>query len=71
VTAVRAEYGWLEERDWHLGRRAVLTALLDRPSLYATERGRARWEANARANVAAELSALGDDPAGPATSALT
>jgi predicted metal-dependent HD superfamily phosphohydrolase len=69
VRAVRAEYGWLDEQDWRLGRRAVLAALLDRPSLYATERGRGRWEARARDNVASELLGLRDDPAGPSPSA--
>jgi predicted metal-dependent HD superfamily phosphohydrolase len=65
VAAVRAEYGWLNREEWRSGRALVLEALLARPWLYATARGRARWEAVARANMGAELGALrGDGPAG-------
>ena len=42
------------------GRAAVLGGLLGRPPLFASAPARARWEARARANVAAELAALGD-----------
>ena len=58
VAAVRAEFGWLDDRAWRAGRARVLAELLDRPSLFATERGMARWEPPARANLGAELAAL-------------
>jgi predicted metal-dependent HD superfamily phosphohydrolase len=60
VEAVRAEYDRLAEDAWRAGRITVLTRLLDRPSLYATDPARRRWEAAARRNVAAELAALAD-----------
>ena len=41
------------------GRGAVLRGLLDREPLYSTADGRGRWEARARANMTAELAALG------------
>jgi predicted metal-dependent HD superfamily phosphohydrolase len=56
--AVREEFGWLTGAEWRLGRSAVLRSLLDRPGIYATERGRHRWEAAARANLRAELARL-------------
>jgi predicted metal-dependent HD superfamily phosphohydrolase len=59
VAAVRAEYGQLSDGAWRSGRSAVLRGLLDRPHLFATSLGRDRWEAAARANVSAELAALG------------
>jgi predicted metal-dependent HD superfamily phosphohydrolase len=38
----------------------VLQSFLDRPSVYATPAGRTRWEARARANMAAEVASLSD-----------
>lgn len=58
VVGVRAEYGHVDHDAWRVGRGAVLHGLLDRAPLYATAAGRARWEARARANVAAELASL-------------
>jgi predicted metal-dependent HD superfamily phosphohydrolase len=58
VAGVRAEYAWLGEREWRAGRGRVVLGLLARPRLYATERGVARWEAAARANLRAELEEL-------------
>jgi predicted metal-dependent HD superfamily phosphohydrolase len=55
---VREEFGWLSAAEWRAGRSAVLRSLLDRPVVYATERGRRRWETGARANLAAELAGL-------------
>jgi hypothetical protein len=46
---VRAEYAHVDDAAFRLGRSAVLRALLERPSLYATATGRGRWEARARA----------------------
>jgi len=58
VRAVREEFGWLNGDGWRMGRSAVLRSLLDRRVIYATERGRQRWEARARANLEAELAGL-------------
>ena len=56
--AVREEFGWLNADEWRVGRSAVLARLLDRPRLYGTARGRARWERRARANLAGERARL-------------
>jgi predicted metal-dependent HD superfamily phosphohydrolase len=56
--AVREEFGWLTVDEWRMGRSAVLRSLLDRRVVYATARGRQRWEAGARANLEAELAGL-------------
>jgi predicted metal-dependent HD superfamily phosphohydrolase len=58
ATGVRVEYGHLADDAWSSGRAAVLAALLARPVLYLTASGRDRWEARARANLAAERSTL-------------
>jgi predicted metal-dependent HD superfamily phosphohydrolase len=59
AAAIRLEYGHLSDEAFHAGRTAVLHDLLGRPALYATATGRQRWEAPARRNMEAELSALG------------
>ena len=56
--AVREEFGWLSDDGWRAGRSAVLRRLVDRPWIYATDRGRERWERAARANLGAELAGL-------------
>jgi predicted metal-dependent HD superfamily phosphohydrolase len=56
---VRAEYFHLDDDRWRRGRADVLQRLLARDPLYATEPGRRRWQARARANLAAELATLG------------
>ena len=56
--AVRAEYAAVDDAAWRAGRSAVLTGLLDRPRLYATEPAHIRWEAAARANLDRELATL-------------
>ena len=58
VTGVRAEYAHVDAAAWRTGRAAVLRDLLARRPLYATEPARARWEARAGANMAAELATL-------------
>lgn len=55
VADVRREYAHLSDADFTAGRAAVLQALLAVPDLFGTAYARARWEAAARANVAAEL----------------
>jgi len=58
VRQVRAEYAHVDDDAWRVGRGQVLRALLGAERLFATPSGRERWEARARANVAAELAAL-------------
>ncbi|MFC7404505.1 DUF4031 domain-containing protein [Georgenia alba] len=56
--AVRAEYGHVPEADFRSGRATVLRGLLGHTELFRTASGRSRWEAPARANMAAELADL-------------
>jgi predicted metal-dependent HD superfamily phosphohydrolase len=58
VAGVRSEYSHVSVDDWRTGRARVLQSFLDRPTLFATPTGRARWEARARANLAAEVASL-------------
>jgi predicted metal-dependent HD superfamily phosphohydrolase len=54
---VRREYAAIPDVAFAAGRAAVLERLVGRPRLFRTP-GAARWEARARANVAAELARL-------------
>lgn len=56
--AIRAEYSWVPDAKFAAGRAAILRRLLERPSIYQTEAMRARFEEQARANVARELAEL-------------
>jgi predicted metal-dependent HD superfamily phosphohydrolase len=58
VRAVREEYSQVPEELFRAGRAAVLRALDAAPQLYRTPAARERWEAAARANLTAELTAL-------------
>ena len=58
VAAVRDEYSHLSDTDFASGRAAILRALLAKPLLFHWPAARDRWEAAARANVAAELARL-------------
>lgn len=58
AAAVRAEYGHVPEDAWREGRAAVLRRFLERPWIYHTAEGRARWEVRARDNVHRELARL-------------
>lgn len=58
VEGVRAEYRHVSDADWRTGRADVLSAFLSRPTIYATDAGRQRWEARARANLTSELATL-------------
>jgi predicted metal-dependent HD superfamily phosphohydrolase len=62
AAAIRREYRHVPDGAFRTGRAAVLADLLDRLQLYNTPAGRRRWEAAARANMAAELTGL--TPAG-------
>jgi predicted metal-dependent HD superfamily phosphohydrolase len=58
VSEVRSEYRHVDDEAWHDGRTAVLRGFLDRPEIFSTPTGRARWESNARANITGELDGL-------------
>lgn len=54
-TAIRQEFHAVPEFLFRRGRRAFLRSLLDRPAIFATQWGLARFEDNARRNLASEL----------------
>lgn len=56
--AVRREYAHVDDDAWRAGRAAVLDGFLARDEVFTTPTGRERWEAHARANMAAELASL-------------
>lgn len=60
TASIRAEYAHVPEDLFRTGRRLVLHALLDSPSIFRTEPGRQRWEAAAQRNLQAELADLSD-----------
>ncbi len=62
VTGVRAEYFFVEDEHWRIGRGRVLRHFLDSPRLFATEQMHAELEHRARANIEAELAALRPGP---------
>jgi predicted metal-dependent HD superfamily phosphohydrolase len=55
---IRAEYHRIPEPDFRKGRAAILRDLLAQPRIYRTEPAFERYEQAARANLAAEISAL-------------
>lgn len=55
---VRQEYAHVPPALFRQGRAAILADFLTRPVLYRTDHAHRRWEAPARANVAAELDRL-------------
>lgn len=55
VVKIRAEYAHLDDACFASGRAAVLRHLLGLTRLFHTMAGHERWEARARANLAAEL----------------
>jgi len=58
VDALRAESGQLDDLTWRQARRIRLATLLGSPRIFHTATGLHRWEAAARANLAAELTEL-------------
>ena len=58
ASAVRAEYGHLDDGEFIAGRIAVLERLLGLPALYRLPENAERWTATARANLTAELTLL-------------
>ncbi len=55
---VRREYANVPDPAYAAGRRAVLTPLLERAHVYATNHAREQWESEARANLIRELARL-------------
>ncbi|WP_371682544.1 hypothetical protein [Kitasatospora sp. MMS16-BH015] len=58
AAAVREEYSFVPPEAFREGRAAVLRQLLDLPALFRTPTAHARYDAPARANLAAELAEL-------------
>jgi predicted metal-dependent HD superfamily phosphohydrolase len=58
VTGVRAEYFFVDEERWRVGRGRILREFLDRPRIFATDYMRTELEHRARANIEAELATL-------------
>lgn len=52
---VRAEYAWVPGFVYRMKRRSVLKAFLARPCIYSAEHFKARYEAQARRNLAGVL----------------
>ena len=59
VTGIRAEYAHVPDDAWRTGRGAILRGFLALPHLFTTSHMRAERESRARANITAELAALG------------
>jgi predicted metal-dependent HD superfamily phosphohydrolase len=58
VADVRREYSAVPDDLFRTGRAALLRTLLERDRIYRTPSAHERWEADARANIAAELREL-------------
>jgi predicted metal-dependent HD superfamily phosphohydrolase len=58
VTAVRAEYFFVDDDQWRAGRGRILQGFLDRPRIFATDYMHTEFEHRARANIEAELASL-------------
>ncbi len=62
VAGVRAEYFFVDEEHWRVGRGRVLRNFLDSQPVFTTEYMRAQLEHRALANIHAELAALRPGP---------
>jgi predicted metal-dependent HD superfamily phosphohydrolase len=60
--AIREEYVHIRQDEYRAGRSQVLRSFLDRPHIYATGYAREHWEAQARDNLASELTCCDPDP---------
>ena len=58
TAAIRKEYAHVPDDAFRAGRKRVLQALLELPSIYRLAPLKAAWEGKARANLTAELGAL-------------
>jgi predicted metal-dependent HD superfamily phosphohydrolase len=56
---IRREYAWVDDAAYVAGRAAVLRGFAEREAIFGTPLLRERFEARARANVAASLERLG------------
>jgi len=56
---VRKEYHFVPEEAFRAGRSRILESFVQRPDIYFTGEGRARWDRQARANLRRSLTALG------------
>lgn len=59
---VRKEYEWVTEDAFAAGRSAILQSFLGRPSIYAMQFFRDKYEAQARRNIARSLAQLSHHP---------
>jgi predicted metal-dependent HD superfamily phosphohydrolase len=55
---IRAEYEWVDDEAYRVGRMAVLERFLGRPRIYSTDHFHDRYEAAARANLTRSVSTL-------------
>lgn len=55
---IRKEYRWVPGPMFRSKRAQILKSFLDRPTIYGTDRFRAKYEAAARANLARSIAAL-------------
>lgn len=58
ANGVRAEYFFVDDTRWRIGRSRVLQLFLDRPRIYASDYMHQELEHRARANIEAELVTL-------------
>lgn len=63
--AIRREYAHVPADQFGSRRAGVLVGFLARPRIYTTAALTGLWEARARANLTAEIAAIGSQPAGP------
>jgi predicted metal-dependent HD superfamily phosphohydrolase len=61
ATDVRREYSHVPEKLWRMGRALVLERMLEKDALFPDRDFRDRLEAQARANMAAEIASLAED----------
>ncbi|HEV2666536.1 MAG TPA: hypothetical protein VG324_16580, partial [Blastocatellia bacterium] len=59
--AIRKEYSWVPGFLYRKGRMKVLNDFLGRERIYQTEEIRAKYETQARHNIAEEIRTLSDD----------
>lgn len=55
---VRKEYAWVPEKSFAAGRSAILSSILDRPSIYSTVHFRSKYEGQARKNLTRSVGRL-------------
>jgi predicted metal-dependent HD superfamily phosphohydrolase len=55
---VREEYAFVDDATYAAARAAILASFLDRPAIFATRPAQRLWEAQARRNLEASLTAL-------------